>query len=120
MKTNPIKTNPAPELTQSELYDPIVAVKGDCSDLMGSEIFISVHCQHCGERITDASKANVIFPRRTASGEQLSFQIVCPDCDLPHMPHRRITNWMRLYEFIETVARSVGMKAERPKSCKTL
>lgn len=72
------------------------------------------------ERITDASKANVIFPRRTASGEQLSFQIVCPDCDLPHMPHRRITNWMRLYEFIETVARSVGMKAERPKSCKTL
>jgi hypothetical protein len=48
------------------------------------------------------------------------FQIVCPDCDLPHMPHRRITNWMRLYEFIETVARSVGMKAERPKSCKTL
>jgi hypothetical protein len=28
MKTNPIETNPAPELTQSELYDPIVAVKG--------------------------------------------------------------------------------------------
>ena len=102
----------------TELHDPIVAIRGDRSDLTGSKIFISIHCQLCGERITDASLANVIFPRRT--GEQLQFQIVCPDCDLPHMPHRRITNWMRLYELIETVARSVGMKAERPKSCKTL
>jgi len=40
------------------------------------------------------------------------FQILCLGCDL-HRDKKTPTSWIKLHEFIETLADSVGMNAEK-------
>jgi hypothetical protein len=94
------------------MSDAIVVTKGERTNLFGSEIFVAIHCQECGQRITEAESANVTVSRDTQPGERQSFRIVCLDCDR-HRDAKNPASWTKLYEFIETLADSVEMKAER-------
>lgn len=92
--------------------EAIVITKGQRANIIGSEIFVAVHCQECGERVTDSGLANVIFPRDVQPGEKQSFKVVCLDCDRLRNKGNS-TSWIKLYEFIETLADSIGMTAKR-------
>lgn len=94
------------------MHDAIVVTKGERADITGSESFIAIHCQECGKRITDAGAANVALSRDTQPGERQSFKIVCLGCDRKR-DKAAPTSWIKLSEFIEILADSVGMKAER-------
>jgi hypothetical protein len=94
------------------MNDAIVVIQGEKASLLGRESFVTIHCQECGKRITDSEAANVAFPRDVQPGDKQSFKIVCLDCDR-HRDKKTSTSWMKLHEFIETLADSVGMKAER-------
>jgi hypothetical protein len=94
------------------MSDAIVVTQGERANIVGSEIFFAIHCQECGKRITDSDMANVTFPRDVQPGEKQSFQIVCLDCDT-RRDKKAPTSWIKLHEFIETLADSVGMKAEK-------
>jgi len=94
------------------MSEAIVVTQGERADLTGSEVFIAIHCQECGERITDAGLANATFPRGVQPGDKQSFKIVCLNCDRVR-DEKTPTAWIKLHEFIEALADSVGMKAER-------
>ena len=94
------------------MNEAIVVTQGERADITGSEILIAIHCQECGERITDAELANVTFPRSVEPGDNQSFRIVCLDCDRLR-DKTTPTSWIKLHEFIETLADSVRMKAQR-------
>jgi hypothetical protein len=95
-----------------KMNEAIVVTNGERAKIVGSEIIIAVHCQECGEKITDSEAANVAFPRDVQSGEKQSYKIVCLNCDR-HRDKKTPTLWIKLHEFIETLADSVGMKAEK-------
>jgi hypothetical protein len=89
--------------------------KGCLVSLFSGDLFQlaeAIHCQQCGKQVTEAGQANVILSRDTKPGDKQSFEIVCLDCDRMR-DREEHTSWMKLHEFIETLARSVGMKAER-------
>lgn len=94
------------------MQDAVVVTKGERADSTGSENFIAIHCQECGKRITDAREANVALSRDTEPGKGQSFKIVCLECDRMR-DETAPTSWMKLHEFLEALADSVGMKAER-------
>jgi hypothetical protein len=43
------------------MNDAIVVTKGERVNIVESQIWISIHCQECGERILDPEAANVVF-----------------------------------------------------------
>lgn len=98
------------QLLSRQWSDAIVVTKGERGNILGSEIFITVHCQECGERIIDSEAANVTFSRDAQPGERRPFKVVCLDCE--HRDRKSPTLWIKLHEFIETLADSVGMKAQ--------
>lgn len=94
------------------MNDAIVVTKGERVNIVGSEIFIAVHCQECGERIIDPDLANVAFSRGEQPEDKLSFKVVCLECDR-HRHMLSTTSWQKLHEFSEVLADSAGMKAQR-------
>jgi hypothetical protein len=88
------------------MHDAIVVTKGERADITSSESFIAINCQQCGKQVTDAGQANVILSRDTKPGDKQSFEIVCLDCDRMR-DREEHTSWMKLHEFIETLARAL-------------
>jgi hypothetical protein len=103
---------PTPKRVEAKMSDAIVVTKSGRADITGSEGLVTIHCQECGEQITDAETANVIFPRTAEAADTQPFKIVCLDCDR-HRDMKAPTSWMKLHEFIEALAASVEMKAKR-------
>jgi hypothetical protein len=94
------------------MSDAIVVTRGERANVVGSEINIAFHCQECGEQITDSEMANVAVPRDARLGETQAFKVVCLGCDR-HRDKNLPTLWIKLDEFIEALADSVGMKAQK-------
>jgi DNA-directed RNA polymerase subunit RPC12/RpoP len=90
----------------------VVAMQGDKPIFLGRENFVTIHCQGCGQRIAESEGAKVKFTGDAQKGDRHSFEILCPAC-ASRRDKERPTQWIKLQEFIEALADSVGMKAER-------
>jgi hypothetical protein len=92
--------------------EAIVVTQGERADMSGSEVFIAIHCQECGERITDAGwrmpPFHVVCNQETSNRSRSSALIV-----MVFATKKTLTAWIKLHEFIEALADSVGMKTER-------
>jgi DNA-directed RNA polymerase subunit RPC12/RpoP len=90
----------------------VVVMQGDKPTFLGRENLVTIHCQECGQRITESEGAKVTFTRDAQTGDRQSFEILCPAC-ASRRDKETPTSWVKLHEFVEALAESVGMKAER-------
>jgi hypothetical protein len=89
----------------------IIVRQGAEADLTGAQLIFSAECMGCGERITDAREANVVFPADRQAGEELPFAVLCPDCDLRRSRKEEDvpTRWLKLDEFYRVIGHSIGI-----------
>ena len=90
----------------------VVVMQGEKPIFLGRENLVTIHCQECGQRIIESEGANVMFTRDARTGDRQSFKILCQGC-ASHHDKTPPTSWIKLHEFVEALADSVGMKAER-------